>query len=73
MRLACTRVVRVCVRVQRDPTLNSAVKGAQIHEEAVMPRRRKISRQKSRRSFTRASGTHKKNVRGRPMRGGIRL
>ena len=35
--------------------------------------RRKMSRKKSRKSFRRGTRTHKKNVAGRPMRGGIRL
>ncbi len=36
--------------------------------------RRKIKKSKSKRNFTKyASSTHKKNVRSRPMRGGIRL
>lgn len=39
-----------------------------------MPRRNKMSRQKSRRTFTKgAVRTHKKNLNDRPMRGGIRL
>jgi hypothetical protein len=39
-----------------------------------MRRRKKMSRRASRKSFT-AGGvlTHKKNLAGRPMRGGIRL
>ena len=36
-------------------------------------RRHKMNRKKSRRDFTRKSGTHKKNYRSAPMRGGIRL
>lgn len=37
-------------------------------------RRHSMSRQSSKRSFTAsASRTHKKNIPGRPMRGGIRL
>ena len=37
-------------------------------------KRRKMSRQQSRRSFTRtASRKHSKNMRATPMRGGIRL
>lgn len=37
-------------------------------------KRHKMSRKKSRRSFTRgAVRVHKKNSSGRPMRGGIRL
>ncbi len=36
--------------------------------------RRKMSKQKSRKVFKKsASRTHKKNLRDRPMRGGIRL
>ncbi len=39
-----------------------------------MARRRKMSRKKSRRSFTKgATRVHRKNVRSGPMRGGIRL
>lgn len=38
-----------------------------------MAYRKKMKRSKSRRDFTRKSGSHKKNFRGRPMRGGIRL
>lgn len=39
-----------------------------------MPRRRKMSRKSSRRSFTKgAVRVHRKNVSGAPMRGGIRL
>jgi hypothetical protein len=39
-----------------------------------MAKRHKMSRRASRRSFTRgASRTHRKNVAGAPMRGGIRL
>ncbi len=41
--------------------------------EVVMAYRRKMKRSKSKRDFTRKSGTHKKNSRSRPMRGGIRL
>ncbi len=41
--------------------------------EVVVAYRKKISRRKSRRDFTRKSGSHRKNSRGRPMRGGIRL
>lgn len=36
-------------------------------------KRSKMTRRKSKRDFTRKSGTHRKNVRGNPMRGGIRL
>lgn len=37
-------------------------------------RRHKINRQKSERSFSRSAGhTHVKNIRDKPMRGGIRL
>lgn len=35
--------------------------------------RKKMGGRKSRRDFTRKSGTHVKNFRGVPMRGGIRL
>ncbi len=38
-----------------------------------MARRSKMKRSKSRRDFTRKSGSHKKNFRASPMRGGIRL
>ncbi len=39
-----------------------------------MPKRRKMSRKSSRRSFSKSAGrTHKKNLRAVPMRGGIRL
>lgn len=38
-----------------------------------MRKRRKMSRGKSRRDFTRKSGTHVRNLRAAPMRGGIRL
>lgn len=39
-----------------------------------MARRRKISPKKSKRNFTKhAQKTHKKNISGNPMRGGIRL
>jgi|JYMV01.1.fsa_nt_gi hypothetical protein len=39
-----------------------------------MPRRRKMSRKSSKRSFRRgAVRVHRKNTRSRPMRGGIRL
>ncbi len=38
-----------------------------------MAYRKKMSKRKSRRDFTRKSGTHKKNFGSRPMRGGIRL
>lgn len=36
-------------------------------------RRKKMSRKKSSRNFKKGTGTHKKNVTGKPMRGGIRL
>lgn len=39
-----------------------------------MRKRKKLSRKGSKRLFRKtASKTHKKNLRGRPMRGGIRL
>ncbi len=39
-----------------------------------MARRRKMSRKKSKRQFTKgATRVHRRNVGGRPMRGGIRL
>ena len=37
-------------------------------------KRKKMSRKSSRRQFTRTAGrTHKRNISGAPMRGGIRL
>jgi len=36
-------------------------------------RRSKMNRRKSKRDFSRKSGTHRKNFRPGPMRGGIRL
>ncbi len=42
--------------------------------EVSMAYRRKMSRKKSRRSFRKgATKVHRKNLQGRPMRGGIRL
>ncbi len=38
-----------------------------------MAYRSKMKRSKSKRDFTRKSGSHRKNFGGRPMRGGIRL
>lgn len=38
-----------------------------------MAKRRRMSRKKSRRSFRKGTGTHRRNVSSRPMRGGIRL
>lgn len=38
-----------------------------------MRKRSKMSRGRSRRDFRRKSGTHAKNLRAAPMRGGIRL
>jgi hypothetical protein len=38
-----------------------------------MPKRQKMKKSKSKRDFTRKSGSHKKNTSTRPMRGGIRL
>lgn len=38
-----------------------------------MPKRRKMSRGKSRRDFTRKAGVHPRNMQTNPMRGGIRL
>ena len=38
-----------------------------------MAYRSKMPKRKSRRDFSRKSGTHKKNFRSSPMRGGIRL
>lgn len=37
------------------------------------PRRHKMTRRGSRKSFRKASGAHKRNSRGSPMRGGIRM
>ena len=36
-------------------------------------KRQKMSRQHSRRDFTKKAHTHRKNLLGNPMRGGIRL
>ncbi len=41
--------------------------------EVDMAYRKKMNRRKSKRDFTRKSGSHRKNFRARPMRGGIRL
>jgi len=41
--------------------------------EIAMAYRKKMARRKSRRDFTRKSGSHRKNFRARPQRGGIRL
>ena len=38
-----------------------------------MPRRKRMSRKKSRKNFRSGNRTHKLNTSGRPMRGGIRL
>lgn len=38
-----------------------------------MARRKRLSRKGSKRLFTGTSGTHRKNYRAGPMRGGIRL
>lgn len=38
-----------------------------------MARRHKMTSHGSRRNFGRSSGTHRKNLAGNPMRGGIRL
>lgn len=38
-----------------------------------MPKRWKMPKGKSKRVFRKTAGTHKKNFRGSPMRGGIRL
>jgi len=38
-----------------------------------MAYRNKMSKRRSRRDFSRKSGTHRKNFRSSPMRGGIRL
>lgn len=38
-----------------------------------MAKRKRMSRSKSRRDFSRKSGTHPKNMSAGPMRGGIRL
>ena len=36
-------------------------------------KRKRLGRRQSRKSFTRASGSHRRNYRTNPMRGGIRL
>lgn len=36
-------------------------------------KRQKMTRGRSRKDFSRKSGVHPRNVRGNPMRGGIRL
>ncbi len=36
-------------------------------------KRTKMPRKRSRKVFSRTSGAHRKNIRARPMRGGIRL
>lgn len=36
-------------------------------------KRRKMNKQKSKKLFSKTSGTHSRNVRSGPMRGGIRL
>lgn len=38
-----------------------------------MKKRQRMSRGKSKRNFRKGTGTHKKNMPVRPMRGGIRL
>lgn len=38
-----------------------------------MKKRKRMNRRKSRKDFRRKSGTHGRNFRGSPMRGGIRL
>lgn len=38
-----------------------------------MAKRNRMSRGQSRKAFSRASGTHRKNLNLAPMRGGIRL
>lgn len=38
-----------------------------------MRKRKKLSRKKSRKNFTRNAAPHRKNNTGNPMRGGIRL
>lgn len=38
-----------------------------------MAKRFKLKKGKSKRMFTRGAGAHPKNMRGAPMRGGIRL
>ena len=38
-----------------------------------MARRRKMGRRKSSKMFTRHAGTHRKNIKARPQRGGTRL
>lgn len=45
-----------------------------LMKEMMMAYRKKMSRKRSRRSFSKgASRTHYKNVKPRPQRGGIRL
>lgn len=61
------RVIRA--RVQQDLRDIQLIK-----ERLAMRRGRRIKRGKSKRSFTKgAQRVHKKNIRDRPMRGGIRL
>lgn len=36
-------------------------------------RRKKMSRRRSRKNYSKGTRVHKKNAQGRPMRGGIRL
>lgn len=38
-----------------------------------MKKRKRMTRRGSKKSFRRSAGTHGKNFRGSPMRGGIRL
>lgn len=38
-----------------------------------MYKRKRLNRRKSRKVFRKGTGTNKRNVRGAPMRGGIRL
>lgn len=38
-----------------------------------MARRSKMKRKSSRKNFSKGNGVHPKNIRGNPMRGGIRL
>lgn len=38
-----------------------------------MARRHRMNRKKSRRNFRSGTKTHKRNVRSRPMRGGLRI
>lgn len=47
--------------------------GTYIHREHIMAKRRSIPNGQSQRHFTRNAKTHRKNLMGAPLRGGIRL